>query len=468
MESKPIIRVLFDKRIILDHSNVRPTFSEPVEQLITAIKSSQGKIEGYMWREDILSLWNYINRFRDEYRGEFDEFANSINFIHSIRIPNNAREKFSLLRLNDPEDVILLGSFLKFNEINSKKINYIVTFNPQNFPGHDNYIKSVKNFIEEFSLTDNSEEIKKEKIKKIEDIFKLDSAIKPDHLNQENSVTSVHKMSRINAAMRAYETIRNDRLFKDDLAWLLAGSEARSIVWGRLCNGDRPYVPVRTRFIDDGLMNVVSRENISQILMLGAGMDTRAFRLDLPSNTTIFEVDHADVLDYKQNLITDADAVKKCERKLIRHDLTQPYLKNKLEDEGYKSTEPVIIVMEGFQMYLFEDQMYTLLENISQFSASGSYLFADLINKKAWLENSMFFPWKSGFDDPEKLFSDYGWHVTVKQPSDEDINCNRYIQKLPPRNVPDIERAFLCMAVKSGKYQDSTETLSEFDNNESF
>ena len=55
---------------------------------------------------------------------------------------------------------------------------------------------------------------------------------------------------------------------------------------------------------------------------------------------------------------------------------------------------------------------------------------------------------RSGFDEPEKLLAEYGWKATAIQPGDESAHFERYTNKLPPREVPDIERVFLIKAHK--------------------
>ena len=96
----------------------------------------------------------------------------------------------------------------------------------------------------------------------------------------------VARSSQLMAAIRALETKRPDRLFEDPLAARLAGSEIIAQVEPKLKEDEkqgRPYVATRTRFFDDFMVS--SAFQIGQVVILGAGMDTRAFRLPLPPET---------------------------------------------------------------------------------------------------------------------------------------------------------------------------------------
>lgn len=112
------------------------------------------------------------------------------------------------------------------------------------------------------------------------------------------------------AAARAIETHRHDSLAQDAYAehfvraapacadWPVrieqvpAGDD--DPLWGRFAR----YFGLRTRVLDDFLLRSV-RTNARQVVLLGAGLDTRAFRLEWPSGVAVFEIDRAGVLAFK-------------------------------------------------------------------------------------------------------------------------------------------------------------------------
>ena len=249
--------------------------------------------------------------------------------------------------------------------------------------------------------------------------------------------------ARLMAAMRAKETEKTDRLFNDSFAHCLAGKEAFTFVEKQLKEQDRDYIAVRTHFFDDFLLTQSKKAN--QIVILASGMDTRAYRLPWSSETKIYELDQAQVIETKTAIL--ADATPKSQHYAISADLTQPW-SHLLLEQGYQPTLPSIWLLEGLLMYLTEPQVRQLLETISQLATADSYLGLDLVNVKSIEYEPYKGYFRSGFDEPEELLAEYGWKAEVIQPGDEGAHFGRYTNKLPPRNVPDIERVFLVKARK--------------------
>ena len=112
--------------------------------------------------------------------------------------------------------------------------------------------------------------------------------------------------SRWVAAARARESERADRLFDDPLAAAFAGPEG--FAWldrlepvtlpGTPGPGLGPglYVTVRTRFFDDFLVGASRSIGTRQVVLVAAGMDARAFRLDWSPGTRLYELDRPEVL----------------------------------------------------------------------------------------------------------------------------------------------------------------------------
>lgn len=123
--------------------------------------------------------------------------------------------------------------------------------------------------------------------------------------------------SRFMAAIRSLESKREKPLFTDPLAAKLAGDD----VIARALELDEQksiaYVQIRTKFFDDFLTNNLSKSR--QVVLLGAGLDTRAFRLDFPEGVSLFEVDRVDAIVYKNAILTDDDP--NCSRYSIVGDL---------------------------------------------------------------------------------------------------------------------------------------------------
>jgi methyltransferase (TIGR00027 family) len=108
--------------------------------------------------------------------------------------------------------------------------------------------------------------------------------------------------AKVTAARRAAESRRPDRVFEDPLAAVLAGEEgfAWMAEW-RLPGtpAENPTIGARTRFFDDLVIGAVGG-GTRQVVLVGAGMDTRAFRLALPAEAVVFELDQEALLAEKQ------------------------------------------------------------------------------------------------------------------------------------------------------------------------
>ena len=254
--------------------------------------------------------------------------------------------------------------------------------------------------------------------------------------------------SQLTAALRAIETQRADRLFADPFAAKLAGKEAFELIEPQKNilpkEEGRPYLAVRTRFFDDFLISLAPQ--LRQIVIVGAGMDTRAFRMSWYPKTHLYEIDKPEIFAYKNEILKDTPA--KCDRHCISSDIKESWY-DLLLDRGYRTDVPSVWLLEGLLMYLNQAQVNDLLSQIFALSMTGSYLGADLVNIKALEgDDKMRKHWRSGFDEPEKLFAAHGWRASVIQPGDEGADFGRYTNKLPPRTVPDAKRVFLIRATK--------------------
>jgi len=103
----------------------------------------------------------------------------------------------------------------------------------------------------------------------------------------------VGRTALLMAALRVRERARPDRLFDDRLAEAFVsaangtGDTAPSAL---LPDGAADFLAIRTRFFDDEAQAACAA-GIRQLVLLGAGLDSRAFRLDWPPGVRLFEVD---------------------------------------------------------------------------------------------------------------------------------------------------------------------------------
>lgn len=222
------------------------------------------------------------------------------------------------------------------------------------------------------------------------------------------------------AAARARESARPDRLFDDPYAEALAGERGRLILERseQASGQENAFLPVRTRYFDDVLLEWAMRSAPAQVVLLGAGLDTRAFRLPLPAGTRVYEVDQADVLDHKDATLAGLGAAPICRRDVVRADLSEPW-DERLLAVGFDRLAPTIWLAEGLFFYLSAHAVGELLRQTAELSAPGSVFAADIFGtgllSLPGMTESMRLRAEQGLpppfctDRPTDLFTAAGW-----------------------------------------------------------
>lgn len=162
-------------------------------------------------------------------------------------------------------------------------------------------------------------------------------------------ITHVSDTALMVAACRAHETDLEDAFVKDPFAVRLAGERGFAILAALpYSNLLRLGIAIRTRFVDELLLEALSQYPITTILSVGCGLDTRPWRLSFPSEVRWIETDFTDVLDYKERLMSGE--VPRCRRERLTLDLNDPVQRSAL----YKAagSAPALMITEGLLLYL--------------------------------------------------------------------------------------------------------------------
>jgi methyltransferase (TIGR00027 family) len=257
------------------------------------------------------------------------------------------------------------------------------------------------------------------------------------------------------AAVRAQESARDDCLFNDPWAAALAGEEGKR--WLEQRGGSAVPIAIRTRYFDDFLQRVAQQRGIRQVALVGAGLDTRAFRLVWPPGTRVFELDQAPVLEHKARVLAEAGAQPACRRAAITGDLTGSW-QDALIASGYNPGEPSAWLLEGLLFYLPTETIARLLVQVSGLAAPGSWLGCDVINSatltspwtKAWIDMQAGYgaPWIGTLDDPQGLLAPLGWSVSLSQPGAADAHYGRWTLPVIPVQMPDMPHNWYVTAEK--------------------
>jgi len=256
------------------------------------------------------------------------------------------------------------------------------------------------------------------------------------------------------AAERARETVRPDRLFEDPLAARLAGPEGVELMEAMEEGfGPNPAFAVRTRFFDDALLRLAAGKRVGQIVLLAAGMDARAYRLDLPK---VLEVDLPGLMEEKDARLAGARPPRRSERVAVAADLTGSW-GDALLAARFQPNVPSVFVAEGLLGYLHAHEVHRLLDTVSGLAAPGSALLADVSGRSS-IEHPATAPWlrrlaergitggRFGTDEPGELLSSHGWRATVSQYGDADASYGRWPYPPAPREDLSLPHNYLMVA----------------------
>lgn len=127
---------------------------------------------------------------------------------------------------------------------------------------------------------------------------------------------------------------------------------------------------VRTRWFDR-LFTDGAAAGIRQAVILAAGLDARAYRLDWPGGTTVYELDQPEVIEFKTKTLAGLDAKPKSDRRTIAIDLRNDWPKALLDNE-FDPGQATAWIAEGLLIYLPPEAQDLLFDRINELSAPGS------------------------------------------------------------------------------------------------
>jgi methyltransferase (TIGR00027 family) len=139
---------------------------------------------------------------------------------------------------------------------------------------------------------------------------------------------------------------------------------------------------VRTRLIDDLVRDSI-RAGVRQLVLLGAGFDSRAFRLDEAKDIPIFEVDHPATQRAKRSRLRLALEHPPDNVHFVEVDFETDNLEFNLRDAGFDEKISAVVLWEGVVSYLSESAVHANLLLLSHLLAPGSRLILTYVHKGA-------------------------------------------------------------------------------------
>ena len=193
--------------------------------------------------------------------------------------------------------------------------------------------------------------------------------------------TSVGSTALFVAAARALEAQKPDPVARDPFAEVFCRAVGGE--WVELLDGGAPEHPlksefgadfvnfqgVRTRYFDTYFSRAATA-GVRQIVLLAAGLDSRAYRLDWPDTTVVYELDQPQVLDFKRAALTGYRPT--AERRDVAVDLRDDW-PQALRKHGFDPSAPSAWIAEGLLIYLPATAQLQLFSGIDAQAAQGSH-----------------------------------------------------------------------------------------------
>ena len=232
-------------------------------------------------------------------------------------------------------------------------------------------------------------------------------------------ISNVSDTARWVAVYRAMESARPDALFHDPYAQLLAGERGQAIaaLMPRQARNGWPMI-ARTKLMDDSILATIE-QGCDCVVNLAAGLDTRPYRLEVPSSLRWIEADLAALTEEKEQLLKGARP--RCRLRRIKVDLADSGARVAMLKEVVGPSTDVLVITEGLLLYLDEAQVRSLAMDLGAQAGIRRWLL-DLASpallqmmKKSMGPHLANAPMKFGPANGIAFFEDLGWHATQVQ-----------------------------------------------------
>lgn len=206
---------------------------------------------------------------------------------------------------------------------------------------------------------------------------------RPDSAQGENA-QQPSQTALTAAAARAAHLIVDDEpvIFADTLAAHLLGDQAEEFIRYHKLHGShlvlataRTQVTCRSRYAEEGVAEAFKR-GITQYVILGAGLDSFAYRSELAGRLDVFEADHPATQEWKRQRLCATGLTAPENVRFVAIDLEKESLTSRLADSGFDSSEPAFVSWLGVTMYLTGDAIGAVLGEVGKF-APGTELVLD-------------------------------------------------------------------------------------------
>ncbi|MFC9872016.1 SAM-dependent methyltransferase [Nocardia salmonicida] len=201
-------------------------------------------------------------------------------------------------------------------------------------------------------------------------------------MTQVNAPTAGVALTAIGVALiREQESRRPDRLYDDPLASAFVDAARRDFArteggaarWEQVEALAEQFFAGRSvgvRLVDDRVAEAVAA-GCRQIVVLGAGLDTRAYRMGLPADVTVYELDLPELFAFKEPVLGAVGATSTAQRYVLPIDLSTDWAVP-LCERGFRTDLPTYWIDEGSLPFLQPEDHLRAVATLTALSASGS------------------------------------------------------------------------------------------------
>ena len=176
----------------------------------------------------------------------------------------------------------------------------------------------------------------------------------------------------------AHQALEGGMVFADPLALRILGPDAEdAITLARKRperRGLRLFVAMRSRFAEDSARRAIG-DGVRQILILGAGLDTFAYRLEPREGLRVFELDHPATQRDKRRRLEEAHIAEPPHAAYVAHDFERGSMTAALEAGGLDTGRRTFVMWLGVTPYLAEDAVFATLGELARFPGGAEVVF---------------------------------------------------------------------------------------------
>src|SRR5215831_5475511 len=193
----------------------------------------------------------------------------------------------------------------------------------------------------------------------------------------EPLIRNISDTARWVAYYRARESERPDAVFKDPFARALAGERGEAIARAHAMSDATAWAVVARTYLFDRFVTRAIEGGVDTIVNLAAGLDTRPYRMALPSALKWVEVDMPEILDYKAEVL--ASAAPACQLERVALDLSNVDARRGLFSRLGRSANNVMVLTEGFVIYLMSHDACALGADLAD-AANFNHWVVDIVS----------------------------------------------------------------------------------------